>query len=342
MRVLITGAAGFIGYHLCKRLLSENLEVLGIDNFDPYYDVSLKKDRIRDLEKFCAKHNFTSFTFSETDITDEVGLANLFESFEPNYVVNLAAQAGVRYSIENPQAYVRSNIEGFTNVIGLAVRHRVEHFLYASTSSVYGDSEEPSLAESHAVDHPIQFYAATKRANELIAHSFSHLNALPTTGMRFFTVYGPWGRPDMALFKFTKAILDDKPIELFNRGNHIRDFTFVDDTVEGIARLLLVPPRAGVIPERKSPDLARSPFRIVNIGHGNPVHLRDYVAALERALGKKARVSELPMQPGDIYSTSADIDKLKDLVDFSPRVGVNEGVTQFVEWYKDYYPKISS
>ncbi len=326
MTILITGAAGFIGYSLATRLLSQGEAVHGVDSLNAYYDPALKKARLARLQASPA------FRFSHLDIADRAAVRELFERERFSAVVNLAAQAGVRYSIENPQAYVDSNLLGFGNVIEGARQQSVRHFVFASSSSVYGASRKLPFAEADNVDHPITLYAATKKANELVGHSYAHLFGLPSTGLRFFTVYGPWGRPDMALFKFTRGILAGEPIQLFNQGKMIRDFTYVDDIVEGVVRVLARPPQSG------SPDSpSGAPYAIYNIGNNSPVQLMDYVRTLERALGRQARIELLPMQPGDVAATYADTTKLERAVGFRPATTVEEGIRRFVDWYRDYH-----
>lgn len=333
MKVLITGAAGFIGMHVAQILLDRGDQVVGIDNLNDYYDVSLKKARLARLEKYPAFKYFT------LDIADRSGMTALFEKEKPQRVLNLAAQAGVRYSLQNPHAYVDSNVVGFLNVLEGCRHIQVEHLVYASSSSVYGGNTEMPFSEHHNVDHPVSLYAATKKSNELMAHTYSHLFGLPTTGLRFFTVYGPWGRPDMALFLFTKAILEDRPIDVFNQGNMRRDFTFIDDIAEGTVRVIDRPAYPDRDFVRDSPDPARSwaPYRVFNVGNQDPVSLMDYIAALEKSLGREAKKNFLPLQAGDVPSTSADTAELRAYADFAPITTVDEGVERFVEWYRGYY-----
>ncbi|MED5619604.1 NAD-dependent epimerase [Ideonella sp. BN130291] len=333
MNVLITGAAGFIGMHLALRLLERGDTVLGVDNLNDYYDPQLKRDRLARL----AAH--ASFRFEQADIADRDGMQALFASHRFDVVVNLAAQAGVRYSLQNPHAYVDANIVGFVNVLEGCRHNGVGHLVYASSSSVYGGNERMPFSEHHGVDHPISLYAATKKANELMAHTYSHLYGLPTTGLRFFTVYGPWGRPDMALFLFTKAILEDRPIELFNEGRMQRDFTFVDDIVEGLVRVIDKPARSdtGFDPLQPDPARSRAPYRVFNIGNQGPVQLMDFVSAIEAAIGKTAVKHLRPMQPGDVPATYADVSELQAWTGFKPATSIQQGVGRFVDWYRSYY-----
>ena len=333
MTLLITGCAGFIGFHLAKKRLEMGDAVVGVDNLNDYYDVSLKEARLQQLL------NYNHFTFEKLDIADRVLVPALFKKYCFKKVVNLAAQAGVRYSIENPLAYIDSNVLGFTNIIEGCRHHNIEHLVYASTSSVYGANEAQPFTESKGVDHPLAIYAATKKCNELIAHSYSHLYGLPTTGLRFFTVYGPWGRPDMALSLFADAIANDRPVNVFNYGNMTRDFTYVDDIVEGVSRAIDSPAKANEQWDGLNPDPAtsRSPYRIYNIGNSQPVELMDYIHAIEKALGKKAKLNKMPMQDGDVLSTFADTSKLKNDLGYQPSTSVEIGVAKFVNWYQAYY-----
>ena len=333
MHVLVTGVAGFIGHHLALRLLARGDSVVGIDNLNDYYDVSLKENR---LKRFPARGNFT---FLKLDITDRAAVQALFEEQKFDAVVNLAAQAGVRYSITNPHAYIDANIVGFINLIEGARHSSVKHFVFASSSSVYGANTRLPLSEDDNVDHPLSLYAATKKANELMAHSYANLFQLPCTGLRFFTVYGPWGRPDMALFKFTKAILADEPIQVFNHGNMIRDFTYIDDIVEGVMRVVdaTATPDPTWSGDKPNPAISYAPYRIFNIGNNNPIQLMRYINALEDCLGKKAKMDMLPMQPGDVPATAADVSRLQNAVDFRPRTEVETGIAKFVDWYRSYY-----
>ena len=333
MKVLVTGAAGFIGMHAVISLLKEEHSVAGIDSLSDYYDVNLKRAR---LDHIGASGNFS---FHHLDITDSAGLASVFKSFRPDVVINLAAQAGVRYSIENPSSYVQSNLVGFSNILEASRQFEVSHLIYASSSSVYGLNAMMPFSENQNVDHPVALYGATKKANELLAHSYSHLFDLPTTGLRFFTVYGPWGRPDMALFKFTEALFTDKPIDLYNYGQMMRDFTYIDDVIDGIVKILGKPAQASENYDPNFPDagLSSVPWRVFNIGRGSPVSLTDFISALESALGKKAETRLLEMQPGDVHSTFASTERLENWVDWKPQVSIKEGVAQFVNWYKDVY-----
>ena len=333
MRVLVTGAAGFIGSHLSQRLLARGDEVLGYDNLNAYYDPALKQAR---LDRLTPNRNFQ---FVKASLEDGSALERVFAAFAPQRVVNLAAQAGVRYSLENPQAYIDSNIVGFTNVLESCRHHGVEHLVYASSSSVYGANRKLPFSVEDPVDHPVSLYAATKKANELMAHTYSHLFGLPTTGLRFFTVYGPWGRPDMALFLFTRKILAGEPIQLFNHGKHTRDFTFVADIVEGVIRASDQPARPNPDWNPKAPDPATSsaPWRIFNIGNNSPVQLTEYVEAIEKALGKKAEVEFKPLQAGDVPDTYADTTELQNAVGYKPATPVTHGVKAFVDWYRGYY-----
>lgn len=332
-RIFVTGAAGFIGYHLCERLLNRGDEVIGIDNLNDYYDVSLKKARLSKLE------NQKNFHFEKIDLCDRDALLSLFASKKPNRVVNLAAQAGVRYSLTNPYVYTNSNITGFIHVLEGCRHNGVEHLVYASSSSVYGSNRKLPFAVGDTVDHPVSLYAATKKANELMAHTYSHLYQLPTTGLRFFTVYGPWGRPDMALFLFTKNILEGKQIEVFNYGDHRRDFTFIGDIIEGVIRVLdkVAEPDPKWDPLKPNCATSSAPYRIFNIGNNNPVWLKDFIAAIEEATGKQAIQKMMPMQMGDVLETYADVDSLSEYIGFKPATPIREGIKKFVDWYKSYY-----
>ena len=333
MKVLVTGTAGFIGSAVALRLLKRGDTVLGIDNLNDYYDVALKRAR---LERLLSHDGFQDL---RRDLEDRRGIEQAFSDFDPDRVVHLAAQAGVRYSIENPRAYTDSNVTGFINILEGCRNHNVEHLVYASTSSVYGANTTMPFSVHHNVDHPLSLYAATKKANELMAHTYSSLFKLPTTGLRFFTVYGPWGRPDMALFQFTRNILDGRPIKVFNHGHHKRDFTYVDDIVEGIMRTLDKTAEPNPEWSGEHPDSATSfaPYRLFNIGNGRPVALGRYIEVLEECLGMEAKRELLPMQPGDVPETSADVADLADHVGFRPEVTVETGVRRFVEWYRDFY-----
>jgi len=333
MRVLVTGAAGFIGSHLSERLLARGDEVLGYDNMNAYYDPRLKEARLAKLTPQAG------FSFVRASLEDRAALEAAFDRFKPQRVVNLAAQAGVRYSLENPQAYIDSNIVGFMNILE-ACRHRgVEHLVYASSSSVYGANKKLPFAVEDSVDHPVSMYAATKKANELMAHTYSHLFNLPTTGLRFFTVYGPWGRPDMALFLFTRRILAGEAIDVFNHGRHTRDFTYIDDIVEGVIRTLdRVPgPDPGHDPMAPTPATSSAPYRVYNIGNHQPVELLRYIEVLEDCLGRKAERNLLPLQPGDVPDTYADVEALQRDTGYSPATSIESGVKRFVDWYRDFY-----
>ena len=331
--VLITGCAGFIGMHCTKRLLEQGVPVVGIDNLNNYYDVALKHARLDELRPHA------NFRFVELDVADRQGMADLFTQVAPSKVLHLAAQAGVRYSIDQPDDYTDSNLLGFGNILQGCRKHKVAHLVYASSSSVYGGNTKMPFAESDAVDHPISYYAATKKANELMAHTYSHLYGTPTTGLRFFTVYGPWGRPDMALFKFTKAILAGEIIDVYGDGKLVRDFTYIDDIVEGIMRVLDKPATAdsSYDSQRPNPGTSTAPYRIFNIGNNSPTVLMDYIAALEGALQTTAHKQMLPIQPGDMHSTSADTRALQAWVGFSPAMPVTTGVQRFVDWYRSFY-----
>ncbi len=332
MKVLVTGAAGFIGMHVCERLLARGDDVVGVDNLNDYYDVALKEARLARLTPD------PRFRFFRLDIADREGIAALFATERPQRVINLAAQAGVRYSLENPHSYVDSNVVGFVNILEGCRHNGVEHFVYASSSSIYGGNERMPYSEHDNVDHPVSLYAATKKANELMAHTYSHLFKLPTTGLRFFTVYGPWGRPDMAYFLFTKAILAGRPINVFNQGKMRRDFTYIDDITEGVIRVLDQTPQANPGFDRQTPDPAASwaPYRVFNIGNNQPVDLMAFIAALERALGKPATKNFLPMQDGDVPATYADTSEIVREVGFSAGTPVEEGIRRFVDWYRSH------
>lgn len=333
MKILVTGAAGFIGNHLAIRLLERGDEVIGIDNLNDYYDVNLKMDRLARLQ------DYEKFVDERIDLSDRSGIEALFKKHRPQKVVNLAAQAGVRYSIENPHAYIDSNIVGFINILEGCRHHDVEHLVYASSSSVYGANESMPFSVHDNVDHPLSLYAASKKANELMAHTYSNLYNLPTTGLRFFTVYGPWGRPDMALFLFTKAILNGEKIKVFNYGKHRRDFTYIDDIVEGVIRTLDHTAQANLQWSGESPDpgTSRAPWRVYNIGNQSPVELMDYIETLETYLGKTAEKELLPLQPGDVPDTYANVEALVEDVDYKPNTTIKQGIKSFVEWYLDYY-----
>jgi len=333
MKVLVTGAAGFIGFHTARRLLARGDEVVGLDNLNPYYDVTLKQARLAQLVEA------PRFRFVQIDLADQAAMASLFRREGFQRVVHLAAQAGVRHSLEDPHAYVTSNVSGTLNVLEGCRHHGIEHLVYASTSSVYGANTNMPFSVHRTADHPLSLYAATKRANELMAHNYSALFRIPTTGLRFFTVYGPWGRPDMALFLFTRNILEGKPIDVFNHGHHRRDFTYVDDIVEGVVRALDRPAQPDPSWNSNDPDPAtsRAPFRVYNIGNNQPVELMRYIEVLEECLGRKAEKNFLPMQPGDVPETFADITDLVADVGYRPATPVEVGVRRFVEWYCEYY-----
>ena len=333
MRVLLTGAAGFIGMTTALKLLERGDEVVGLDDLNAYYDVQLKLDRLARLEAL------PNFRFVKIDVADRSAMGGLFAAEAFDRVVHLAAQAGVRYSLQNPHAYIDSNIVGFINVLEGCRHHHVAHLVYASSSSVYGGNTQMPFSEHDNVDHPVSLYAATKKANELMAHTYSHLYGLPTTGLRFFTVYGPWGRPDMALFLFTKAILEDRPIDVFNHGDMQRDFTYIDDIVEGVVRVLDRPaaPDPGYRPDRPDPATSSAPYRVFNIGNHDPVQLLDFVKCIESALGKAATKRLLPMQDGDVPATFADAQALADWVDCAPATPIARGIERFVAWYRAYY-----
>jgi UDP-glucuronate 4-epimerase len=333
LKVLVTGAAGFIGYHVAQRLLARGDEVVGVDNVNDYYDPKLKEARLARLQ------STGGFRFERIDIADADAMRRLFSDAKPQRVVNLAAQAGVRYSLVNPQAYLDANLQGFLNVLEGSRHNGVEHLVFASSSSVYGANTAQPFSEHHNVDHPVSLYAATKKANELMAHTYAALFRLPSTGLRFFTVYGPWGRPDMALFRFTRGILNDEPIEVYNYGRMIRDFTYIDDIVEGVIRVIDNVAAPDPAWSGDAPDPARSfaPYRVFNIGNNRPVPLLDFIAALEDALGRKAKMELLPMQPGDVPSTMADVAELESAVGFRPATTIREGIGRFVSWYKEYY-----
>ena len=333
MKILLTGAAGFIGMTTCLRLLARGDDVVGLDNLNDYYEVQLKLDRLARLQPL------PGFRFVKADVGDRAAIERLFGEEHFDRVIHLAAQAGVRYSLQNPQAYIDSNVVGFMNVLEGCRHAKVAHLVYASSSSVYGGNTRMPFSERDSVDHPVSMYAATKKANELMAHTYSHLFGLPTTGLRFFTVYGPWGRPDMALFLFTKAILEGRPIDVFNHGQMRRDFTYVDDIVEGVIRVTdrIAEPDPTFDANRPDPGTSRAPFRIFNIGNHNPVPLLDFIGYIEAALGRKAEKNLLPLQDGDVPATYADVDALAQWVGFAPATSIETGVARFVEWYRSYY-----
>ncbi|MEB7713067.1 NAD-dependent epimerase [Kluyvera cryocrescens] len=332
MKYLVTGAAGFIGFHVSQRLLAAGHQVVGIDNLNDYYDISLKQARLDQLSS-------ADFHFVKMDLADTSAMAALFAEHKFDRVIHLAAQAGVRYSLENPHAYAQANLVGHLNVLEGCRHNKVQHLLYASSSSVYGLNRKMPFSTDDSVDHPVSLYAATKKANELMSHTYSHLYGLPTTGLRFFTVYGPWGRPDMALFKFTKAMLEGKSIDVYNYGKMKRDFTYIDDIVEAIIRLqdVIPDPNSEWTVETGSPATSSAPYRVYNIGNSSPVELMDYITALEEAIGVKAEKNMMPMQPGDVLETSAETQPLYDLVGFRPQTSVKDGVKNFVDWYRAFY-----
>ena len=331
--ILVTGAAGFIGFHLSRRLLQQGEEVLGVDNLNSYYSVQLKRDRLALLQEH------TTFQFAETDVADREAMARLFSENQPTVVIHLAAQAGVRYSLVDPNAYIDSNLVGFGNILEGCRHHAVTHLVYASSSSVYGGNTQVPFSVHHNVDHPYSLYAATKKANELMAHTYSNLYGLPATGLRFFTVYGPWGRPDMALFAFTKAILEDRPIDVFNHGKMQRDFTYIDDIVEGVVRVVkrIPEPNPAWDTSAADPGTSWAPHRVYNIGNNQPIELMHFIEVLESCLGKQAQKNLLPMQPGDVPMTYADVDELVRDVGFRPATALEDGVERFVQWYREYY-----
>jgi len=333
MKILVTGSAGFIGSMLSLKLLERGNEVIGVDNHNEYYDPKIKEARLEKLEKY------STYKHYRVDLSDQKNLEDVFKNNKPQKVVNLAAQAGIRYSVKNPLAYINSNIVGFAHILENCRQNKVEHLVYASTSSVYGANTKTPFSEHDSVNHPLSVYAASKKSNELMAHVYSHIYQLPTTGLRFFTVYGPWGRPDMALFKFTKAILEEKPIDVFNHGKHTRDFTFIDDIVEGVIKTLDSTATTNVNWKSDLPDPASSkaPWCIYNIGNNKPVQLMDYIEALEKILGKKAKINFLALQQGDVLDTHADIDDIKKKFSYKPTTSIIDGITKFVKWYKYYY-----
>ncbi len=338
MKILVTGAAGFIGFHTVQRLLQRGDEVIGFDNLNAYYDPELKTARLAEIEQ-CAKDSNGAWEFVQANIARQEAVESCFLNYKFDRVIHLAAQAGVRYSLERPEDYTESNLVGFTFILEACRHTKVPHLTYASTSSVYGANTKLPFCEHHSADHPLQFYAATKRANELMAHSYSHLFKLPTTGLRFFTVYGPWGRPDMALFAFTKAILSGEPIQVFNHGNHTRDFTYVDDIVEGVIRSSdqIAQPDPQWSGDNPDPASSNAPFRIFNIGNSSPVRLMEYIQAIEAATGQSAVLNLLPLQPGDVPDTFADTSRLVAAVGYRPSTDVVTGVARFVQWYRNYY-----
>lgn len=335
MKVIVTGCSGFIGMHVSRLLLERGDTVIGVDNMNDYYEPTLKEARLAQLK------SFERFTFHLLDIADRAGLSKVFADHRPEAVIHLAAQAGVRYSVDHPEVYIDSNLVGFGNILESSRHHRVQHLVYASSSSVYGGNDKVPFDELDRVDHPVSLYAATKRANELMAHTYSHIFGLPTTGLRFFTVYGPWGRPDMSPYLFTRAILANTPIQVFNHGDMMRDFTYIDDIAEGVLRCLDQPPTGSVVcsesPVLQAGNETLTPYRIFNIGNNSPVQLLDYIAALEKAWGKEAIKKFMPMQPGDVKKTMASTQRLESWIGFKPKTSLVEGVGKFVNWYKTYY-----
>ncbi len=336
MKVLVTGAAGFIGYHVALKLLERGDTVVGVDNLNDYYDVSLKEARLASIQ---ASANAANFKFIKLDLAEQVATAKLFEQEQPSRVIHLAAQAGVRYSLQNPHAYISSNLVGFTNVLEACKAIQAQHLVYASSSSVYGGNTKMPFSESDNVDHPLSLYAATKKANDLMAHTYSHLYRLPTTGLRFFTVYGPWGRPDMSPFLFADAILNEKPIQIFNHGDMMRDFTYIDDIVEGVIRVLDKPavPDSSFDASALNPSASHAPYRVFNIGNSQPEKPMDFISLLEDAIGQEAQKEFLPMQAGDVKATYADTSALENWVGFRPATSLQSGINDFVGWYRDYY-----
>ncbi|MEL6557238.1 MAG: NAD-dependent epimerase [Bacteroidota bacterium] len=331
--ILITGSAGFIGFHLSRKLMDSGLKVVGVDSLNDYYDVTLKKDRLDILK------SYEGFSFEELNISDKPRLTEVFEKYEVEYVVNLAAQAGVRYSLTHPEAYIDSNVNGFLNILECSRHNNIKHLVYASSSSVYGANKKMPFSVKDNIDHPVSLYAATKKSNELFAHSYAANFGLPSSGLRFFTVYGPWGRPDMALFLFTKAILEGRAIDVYNFGKMRRDFTYVDDVVEGISRLIPTVPTKNEEWDAMNPDPSSSfaPYKVYNIGNSNPVELMDYIKEIERNLGKEAKKNLMPIQTGDVPETFADVEALMQAVGYKPKTTIEEGIQKFIDWYKEYY-----
>ncbi len=334
-KILVTGTAGFIGFHMARALCAEGHIVRGYDNVNDYYDVTLKEARLKELEKL---DNY-NFTFTRADLEDQAAVEKTFEEFEPEVVINLAAQAGVRYSLSHPRAYMRSNIDGFLNILECCRHAKISNLIYASSSSVYGANGKMPFAVEDNVDHPVSLYAATKKSNELMAHTYAHLYGVPCTGLRFFTVYGPWGRPDMAMYIFTKAIIEGQPIDVYNDGNMMRDFTYIDDIIAGMMPLIDLPAKANDNWDKMSPDPSSSnvPYALYNIGNNKPVNLLDMIDILEDAVGQKAEKRFLPLQPGDVEETYANIDALHKLTGFTPETSLEEGIQKFVDWYKEYH-----
>lgn len=332
-KILLTGASGFIGMHLAERLVLMGYQVIGLDNLNDYYELQLKTDRLKLLKRL------DNFTFIECDLIDKHKVDEIFKQYRPQYVINLAAQAGVRYSIENPYAYLDSNLTGFLNILEACRHYPVQHLLYASSSSVYGGNKVAPFSTNHNVDHPVSLYAATKKSNELMAHTYSHLYGIPTTGLRFFTVYGPWGRPDMAYFSFTKDIIEEKSIKVFNHGKMERDFTYIDDIVEGITKLIPRAPEPNLEWDESTDELGESfaPYRVYNIGNNQPVQLMKFINVLEEKIGKEANKQYMEMQPGDVLRTYADVSELERDIEFKPSTSIEDGLGKFVDWYKEYY-----
>lgn len=332
-KILITGAAGFIGFHLSKRLCENGVTIHGIDNLNDYYDPQLKKDRLNELKKY------ENFTFQKLDLADRDGMKDMFETTSPDVVIHLAAQAGVRYSIDNPYSYIDSNLNGFINILEGCRHNNIEHLLFASSSSVYGANTKVPFDEDDPVNHPVSLYAATKKSNELMAHSYAHLYRLPCTGLRFFTVYGPWGRPDMAYYSFTKNIYEGNSIDVFNNGDMMRDFTYIDDIIEGVIRLIetKAQPDSNWSSDDPKPSSSTAPYRILNIGNNQPEKLMDFINIIEEETGMHAKTNMKPMQPGDVYATYADTDKLHDAISFKPSTSLKEGIGKFIGWYREYY-----
>ncbi len=348
LRILVTGTAGFIGFYLAQKLIARGDEVIGLDSINDYYDVRLKHGRLTETGieqshitygKLVQSHKYPNYKFIQLTLEDREKLTEIFEQYEFDAVCSLAAQAGVRYSLTNPYAYVESNIVGWMNMLEACRHNNIKHLVYASSSSVYGLNEEMPFSTHHNIDHPVSLYAASKKSNELMAHTYSHLYELPTTGLRFFTVYGPWGRPDMALFIFTKAILENRSIDVYNNGNMQRDFTYIDDIVEGIIRVIDRPPQGEPSWSGKNPDpsSSKAPYKIYNIGNNSPVNLLDFIAAIEKALGKKAKKNMLPLQPGDVPATWADVSDLIEDLGYKPNTPITEGIQKFIDWYRKFY-----
>ena len=332
--ILVTGAAGFIGFNLCKKLTKGNVNIIGIDNINPYYDTSLKKARLNVLKK-----TTQNFSFYEVDIESKNSIDKIFKRYKPRIVFNLAAQAGVRYSIENPGTFISTNIQGFLNILEGCKNNNIEHLIYASSSSVYGGNIQLPYSENNSVDHPVSIYAASKKANELMAHTYSHLYSMPCTGLRFFTVYGPWGRPDMSYFLFTKAILSGEPINIFNHGEMKRDFTYIDDICESLVRIMDKPPSENKYFDKKNPLISSSwaPHKIFNIGNSTSINLMEFIETIENELGQKAIKNFLPMQQGDVKETLADTSLLEDWIFYKPSTNIKEGISRFINWYKSFY-----